>query len=286
MLKTLAGQLKTDLSKIMDKLTPKYPGFLDTVSPKQEFQVTLSQIKKISPDSYIYTYDLPDTSLPLGLMYGHHVAIHADVPNGERVDRKYTPTSRFDQKGSFDLLIKIYRANVHPDHPNGGQLTSYLESLKVGDKVTMSGPKYKRTYLGHGKVNVLGNLHEVKDIVFIAGGTGVAPLYQLILALLDDPTDQTNLHILFANKSEADILLREELEEAAKDPRIKVHYTVDTASPTWKGYTGFITKEMLADITPKPETKPLLWACGPKPMHKLVKSLYSELGYDVEKNIL
>ncbi len=61
----------------------------------------------------------------------------------------------------------------------------------------------------------------------IAGGTGIAPMYQVVRALLDDPTDQTRLHLLFANRTEQDILMREELEEAAKDPRIKVHYTVD-----------------------------------------------------------
>ena len=92
----------------------------------------------------------------------------------------------------------------------------------------MSGPKYKRTYLGHGKFNIQGVEHNVTDVALVAGGTGIAPFYQIILALLDDPTDRTNIHLLFANKSEADILMREELEEAAKDPRIKIHYTVDT----------------------------------------------------------
>jgi len=62
------------------------------------------------------------------------------------VQRYYTPVSRFEQKvkefkisrfykcsfkGSFDLLIKIYQANVHPEFPNGGPLTQYLEKMKV-----------------------------------------------------------------------------------------------------------------------------------------------------------
>ncbi len=61
----------------------------------------------------------------------------------------------------------------------------------------------------------------------IAGGTGIAPMYQVVRALLDDPTDKTKLHLLFANRSEADILMKDELEQAAKDPRIKLHYVVD-----------------------------------------------------------
>ncbi len=60
----------------------------------------------------------------------------------------------------------------------------------------------------------------------VAGGVGLAPIYQIIQALYEDPTDQTQLHILFTNKSEEDIVMKEELDEAAKDPRIKVHYTI------------------------------------------------------------
>jgi len=60
----------------------------------------------------------------------------------------------------------------------------------------------------------------------IAGGVGIAPIYQIVQALREDPTDQTKLHILFSNKSEEDIVMKEELDEAAKDPRIKVHYTI------------------------------------------------------------
>ncbi len=60
----------------------------------------------------------------------------------------------------------------------------------------------------------------------VAGGVGLAPIYQIIQALYEDPTDQTQLHILFTNKSEEDIVMKEELDEAAKDPRIKVHHTI------------------------------------------------------------
>ncbi len=72
-----------------------------------------------------------------------------------------------------------------------------------------------------------GTEYNVKEIGMVAGGTGLAPMYQVMRAILDDPTDPTKLHLLFANRSEEDILMKEELDEAAKDPRIKVYYTVD-----------------------------------------------------------
>ena len=46
-------------------------------------------------------------------------------------------------------------------------------------------------------------------------------------AIIDDPTDKTKAYLLVANKTEEDILLKDELKEAAKDPRIKIAYTVD-----------------------------------------------------------
>jgi len=274
--------------KDMSLLPPNpFPGFLDTVQTKQQFEVTLSKIQKISPDSYIYTYDLPDPNVPLGLRCGHHIAIHANAGiGGLSIRRKYTPISKFDQKGSFDMLIKIYRPNSHPEFPGGGRLTPHLETMKIGDKVTMSGTKFKKTYCGHGRFIFKGTEYNVKEFAMIAGGTGIAPMYQIIRAILDDPTDPTKVHLLFANRSEEDVLMKEQLDEAAKDPRIKIHYTVDHAPQSWKGYRGFITKEMLTETMPKPETNPLLWACGPKPMKKSVKAHLKDLGYNLENSLV
>jgi len=47
-------------------------------------------------------------------------------------------------------LIKVYRKNTHPKFPEGGILSQYLESLKVGDKIQISGPLGKLSYHGNG----------------------------------------------------------------------------------------------------------------------------------------
>lgn len=63
----------------------------------------------------------------------------------------------------------------------------------------------------------------------MSGGTGITPMLQLIRQITRDPKDETKLSLLFANQTEEDILLRDELEEAAKNhsDRVKVWYTVD-----------------------------------------------------------
>lgn len=91
-----------------------------------------------------------------------------------------------------------------------------LESLEVGDTVDVKGPighfHYDRP--GHYKNHKLES--EVKRINMIAGGTGLTPMYQVMKAILSDPADLTELRLLYANQTEADILLRPELEALAK----------------------------------------------------------------------
>lgn len=67
----------------------------------------------------------------------------------------------------------------------------------------------------------------VKQFGLICGGTGITPMYQVIKAILDNPADKTNVVVLFGNKTEEDILLRQELEGIMTDPRFKVHFTLD-----------------------------------------------------------
>lgn len=67
-------------------------------------------------------------------------------------------------------------------------------------------------------------LHEyarVKHIGMIAGGTGITPMLQIIRAVLRNKDDKTVMWLIFANQTEEDILLREELEAFPKD-RLKV----------------------------------------------------------------
>lgn len=66
----------------------------------------------------------------------------------------------------------------------------------------------------------------------VLGGTGITPMLQLIRHITKDSKDTTKMALLFANQAEKDILLRDELEEAAaKHPdQFKLWYTVDTPS--------------------------------------------------------
>jgi len=126
--------------------------------------VELELIKKeqISPDTYNFHFKLPSKDQEFGLHIGGHVFFLATLPSaehpeGEEIHRKYTPIGKVHDKGTVVFPIKVYWANTHPDFPEGGKMTQYLDNLKLGHTVKMQGPKGKLEYLGNGKFVIKNN---------------------------------------------------------------------------------------------------------------------------------
>ena len=60
--------------------------------------------------------------------------------NGKLVVRPYTPTSRVDQVGHVDLIIKVYFKDVHPKFAEGGKMSQHLDGMDVGQSIDFRGP--------------------------------------------------------------------------------------------------------------------------------------------------
>lgn len=121
----------------------------------------------------------------------------------------------------------------------------------------------------------------------IAGGSGITPMLQLINEILKRPEDTTELALLYANQSEDDILLRDDLDvlAAKHQEHFKVWYTLDRAADTWKYSVGFVNDKMIADNLFPPAADTLTVMCGPPPMINFacLPSL-EKLNYDKELN--
>ena len=91
-----------------------------------------------------------------------------------------------------------------------------LDSLAIGDFVEVRGPigHFHYTRPGH----FINHKHEgeASRINMIAGGTGITPMYQVMKEILANPADTTQLRLLYANQTEGDILIRDELEGLEK----------------------------------------------------------------------
>ncbi|KAK3927742.1 NADH-cytochrome b5 reductase 2 [Frankliniella fusca] len=260
------------------------------VDPAQKISLPLIEKEELSHDTRRFRFQLPSNKHCLGLPVGQHINISASI-NGEPCIRSYTPVSSDEDLGYMDLVIKVYFKNVHPKFPNGGKMSQHLNDLKIGDTIDIRGPTGRLQYLGRGQFSIKAlrnappTIVKVKKVAMIAGGTGITPMLQLVRSVMRDSSDTTELALLFANQTEKDILLRDELEQAAADSngRFKLWYTVDSPTEGWKYSKGFVSAEMISGhlFPPSPDT--LVLMCGPPPMINFacVPNL-DKLGYDAK----
>jgi len=243
----------------------------------QNFQ--LSKKVNVSHDTRLFTFSLQTPQTILGLPVGQHITLRFTDMDGKNHQRSYTPITGDEVLGEVTFLVKVYKADVHPKFPLGGKMSQHLDSLSIGDTISMKGPKGHLEYFGQGKFSVKLmrkplQQRKANNFGLVAGGTGITPIMQLCRAVFRDSKDTTTtMSILYANQTEEDILLRTELEEYAKEypSRFKFHYTVDHPPETgWNYSTGFINKEMLEKCMPKAASdgSSQILMCGPPPMLK------------------
>ena len=144
------------------------------------------------------------------------------APDAEKpVLRPYTPVNDESEPGHLDLLVKVY--------PNG-PMSEHIHALKPGDSLSFKGPlpKYSWTANKHTHISL------------IAGGTGITPMYQLVRAIFNNPSDTTKVSLIFGNVGAGDILLKEEFEKLEKSypDRFRAWYTLDNPPEGWKHGQG------------------------------------------------
>ncbi len=155
-----------------------------------------------------------------------------------------------------------------------GRVTPNLHKLEVGELVTVRGP------YGNGfPVNDwIG-----KNLVFIGGGIGQAPLRSVYMYALD-PKIRKNykqIDIIYGARTSRDLVFRKELEELANRDDVNVHLSIDTAEPDWKQFVGFVAANVL-EIKPSP-VNTIAITCGPPIMIKTVIQSLSKLGFTSEQ---
>ena len=170
-------------------------------------------------------------------------------------------------------------------------MSQHLEDMKIGESINVSGPKGKLSYQGNGLMHIRHrprdpsyDVRQARRIGMIVGGTGITPMLQVLRQALNDPKDKTEFSLIFANQTEKDILLRDELERyAAEHENFKVWYTLDRADDDWKYSTGFVNGDMIKAHMPPPAEDTQILICGPTPMVKFaILPAFDELGYLAE----
>jgi cytochrome-b5 reductase len=115
----------------------------------------------------------------------------------------------------------------------------------------------------------------------LAGGTGITPMYQVARAILENPEDKTKIHLIYANVTYDDILLKEDLDRFAREypDQFKVYYVLNQPPMEWDGGVGFVSKGMIEANCPPPADDIQVLRCGPPPMNKAMAAHCDALGY-------
>ncbi|XP_069571248.1 NADH-cytochrome b5 reductase 2 [Brachyistius frenatus] len=244
--------------------------------PTVKYPLALMHKQEISHDTKKFRFGLTSGTHILGLPVGQHVYLSAKV-NGSLVVRAYTPVSSDESQGHVDLVVKVYYKNSHPSFPDGGKMSQHLDNMSIGDTIDFRGPSGLLVYKGNSQFSIRPDkksepkVRKFKHVGMIAGGTGITPMLQLIRRIAADPADGTECSLIFANQTEKDILLREELEEVKKNhpDKVKLWFTLDRPPQDWSYSSGFVTCDMIRDHLPAPSADALIVLCGPPPMIQL-----------------
>ncbi|MEW6680343.1 MAG: FAD/NAD(P)-binding protein [bacterium] len=167
------------------------------------------------------------------------------------------------QKGYIECTVKKI-----------GKVTQALHNLDLGDKIGFRGP-----YGNSFPIDLIKG----KDLLFIGGGIGLAPLRSLLLYCLDKREDFGDITLLYGARSVDSLVYKDELNELSK--KLNVFLTVDPGgeTPDWKGKIGFVPT-ILEEIKPKAEDTFAI-TCGPPIMIKFVCAALEKLSFPDERII-
>jgi NAD(P)H-flavin reductase len=154
------------------------------------------------------------------------------------------------KKGTFEICVRKV-----------GSLTTKLQSLKEGDKVGVRGP------FGNG---FDANFLKGKDLLFIAGGLGIAPLRSLFNYVLDNRKDYGKVTLLYGCKEPRELLFSEEMIALANRDDVDFKPTVNWCpeNEVWTGNIGVITT-LIPQVDFNPD-KTYAIVVGPPVMYKFV----------------
>lgn len=188
-----------------------------------------------------------------------------ELPEGKSLGNE---PGQFVEVSLFGIGEAPISVSSSPSRSNGtlelcvrrvGDVTNAMHNLQPGDALGIRGP--------YGKPFPIAAM-KGKDMLFAAGGLGLAPLRSLINEVLDQRGSFGRVIILYGTKRPAEILFKDELLEWAERDDVEFHMTVDRGDESWRGHVGVITT-LFPRVTINPRNT-VAATCGPPIMYRFV----------------
>ncbi|MEM9880248.1 MAG: NADH:ubiquinone reductase (Na(+)-transporting) subunit F [Pseudomonadota bacterium] len=198
----------------------------------------------------------------------------------EEIQRAYSMANYPEEKGMIMLNVRCASPPPGSEGIPPGQMSSYIFSLKPGDKVTISGP------FGEFFARDTG-----KEMVFVGGGAGMAPMRSHIFDQLKRLHSDRKITFWYGARSKREMFFVEDFDGLAEtNENFQWHVALSDALPEddWDGYKGFIHNVLLEEYLkdhPAPEDCEY-YMCGPPIMNQSVINMLLELGVDREDIML
>jgi NAD(P)H-flavin reductase len=148
-----------------------------------------------------------------------------------------------------------------------GTVTRALARLKEGDRIGLRGP-----FGSSWPLDALRGL----DLVFVAGGIGLAPLRPALYAALARRQDFGRIVLLVGARAPEDLLYHDELDAWSTLPDVECRITVDRAPDTWTRQVGVVTK-LVGQASFDPDRAAAL-VCGPEIMMRYTAAALRQHG--------
>lgn len=221
--------------------------------------VEVFAIKEETPDVKSFFVRKPEGGLPFNVMPGQ-LAMVSLIPVGEGM---YSVSWQEEQDYLQFAIKKV------------GLMTEQLHRIEVGQKLGVRGP------YGNGfPVEACRG----KDMLFIGGGIGLAPLRSLIKYCFKHREDFGKIQIIYGSRSYEDLCFKDELFELwPQEKDSQVYVTIDNPQEAWQGHVGFVPA-YLEELNPSPEGR-MAVICGPPVMIKFCLQSLEKLGYSDEQVI-
>ena len=246
---TTAMDHQTELEKTGTDFTEQKGAVANTISKLHPKRLTLEVCEVIQDTPTTKTFRFVSTGLPLPpFQAGQYINLFVNI-DGVETARPYAISSAPLTRGHYDLTVKIVE---------NGFVTNYLlNDVKVGDQFESTSPMgtFYHNPLFHGN-----------DLVFLAGGSGIAPARAMIKDIADRGLTY-NFHLIYASRYVNDVIFDEELAEldAAHD-FLTVSQIISRPPEGYQGRTGHLHSEVIEELIGSTDNK-MFDLCGPPSFH-------------------
>ena len=194
--------------------------------------------------------------------------------DGKTITRAYSIASGPDGQNRFDLCL---------NRVEGGFFSNLLCDMREGEALQFHGP--------HGLFVLRGAPDRVRDCIFIATGTGIAPMRGFVQWLFSDPAHHQgrNIWLVFGTRYESDIYYRDFFESIAAT-HSNFHYivTLSRATDSWKGRRGYVQERVREVLEAAPNAgreNTDAYICGLNDMVSATRQLLTDFGWDKKQII-